>query len=206
VSSSNVAQGRRSCRFVKGTVLVMATVIVACIGPGGAFGGSQSSATNADDVGEADPEARLAELGIVLPEPSVPVANYVKAVRSGNLIFLSGHGPYRSDGTLVKGKLGKDLSIEEGYEAARLTGIALLSSLKSEIGDLSKVRRIVKVFGMVNADPLFTDQPKVINGCSDLLVEVFGDRGRHARAAVGMASLPVGIAVEIDMVVEIEED
>ena len=206
MSSSNVAQGRGSCRFVNGTVLVMATVIVAFGCPGGAFGGSQSSATNADDVFQADPEARLAELGIVLPEPSVPVANYVKAVRSGNLIFLSGHGPYRSDGTLVKGKLGKDLSIEEGYEAARLTGIALLSSLKSEIGDLSKVRRVVKVFGMVNADPLFTDQPKVINGCSDLLVEVFGDRGRHARAAVGMASLPVGIAVEIDMVVEIEED
>ncbi len=206
MSSSSVAQGRDSCKFVKGMVLVMVTVIVAFGGPGGAFGGSQSSATNADDVAEADPEARLAELGIVLPEPSVPVANYVKAVRSGNLIFLSGHGPYRSDGTLVQGKLGKDLSIEEGYEAARLTGIALLSSLKSEIGDLSKVRRIVKVFGMVNADPLFTDQPKVINGCSDLLVEVFGDRGRHARAAVGMASLPVGIAVEIDMVVEIEED
>ena len=206
MSSSNVAQGLGSCQFIKGMVLVMATMIVAFGGPGDSFGESQSSATNADDVVEANPEARLAELGIVLPEPSVPVANYVKAVRSGNLIFLSGHGPYRSDGTLVKGKLGKDLSIEEGYEAARLTGLALLSSLKSEIGDLSKVRRVVKVFGMVNADPLFTDQPKVINGCSDLLVEVFGERGRHARAAVGMASLPVGIAVEIDMVVEIEED
>jgi enamine deaminase RidA (YjgF/YER057c/UK114 family) len=187
-------------------LLVMATVILAFGGSGGAFGGSQSSVPSSRDVVEADPEARLAELGIVLPEPSVPVANYVKAVRSGNLIFLSGHGPYRSDGSLVKGKLGKDLSIEEGYEAARLTAIALLSSLKSEIGDLNKVRRVVKVFGMVNADPSFTDQPKVINGCSDLLVEVFGERGRHARAAVGMVSLPVGIAVEIDMVVEIEAD
>lgn len=206
MSSSNVTQGRGSCQFVKGILLVMATVILAFGGSGGAFGGSQSSVPSSRDVVEADPEARLAELGIVLPEPSVPVANYVKAVRSGNLIFLSGHGPYRSDGSLVKGKLGKDLSIEEGYEAARLTGIALLSSLKSEIGDLNKVRRVVKVFGMVNADPSFTDQPKVINGCSDLLVEVFGERGRHARAAVGMVSLPVGIAVEIDMVVEIEAD
>jgi enamine deaminase RidA (YjgF/YER057c/UK114 family) len=206
VSSSNVAQGRGSCQFVKGVGLVMATLFVAFGVPGGALGGSQSSVSAADGVVHPDPEARLAELGIVLPEPSVPVANYVKAVRSGNLVFLSGHGPYRSDGTLVKGKLGKDLSIEEGYEAARLTGIALLSSLKSEIGDLSKVRRVVKVFGMVNVDPSFTDQPKVINGCSDLLVEVFGERGRHARAAVGMASLPVGIAVEIDMVVEVEEN
>lgn len=167
--------------------------------------GSQS-ATAADAVenGFDDPEAKLAELGIVLPEPSVPVANYVKAVRTGNLVFLSGHGPYRSDGTLVTGKLGGDLTIAEGYEAARLTGIGLLSSLKAEIGDLGRVRRIVKVLGMVNSDPAFTDQPKVINGCSDLLVEVFGERGRHARAAVGMASLPVGIAVEIEMVVEVE--
>lgn len=139
-----------------------------------------------------------------MPEPTAPVANYVKAVRSGNLVFLSGHGPYRSDGTLVTGKLGRDLTIEEGYEAARLTGIALLSSLKREIGDLGRVQQIVKVFGMVNVDPSFTDMPKVINGCSDLMVEIFGERGRHARAAVGMASLPVGIAVEIDMVVEVE--
>jgi enamine deaminase RidA (YjgF/YER057c/UK114 family) len=167
---------------------------------------ASQSATAADAVesGFDDPEAKLAELGIVLPEPSVPVANYVKAVRTGNLVFLSGHGPYRSDGTLVTGKLGGDLTIAEGYEAARLTGIGLLSSLKAEIGDLGRVRRIVKVLGMVNSDPAFTDQPKVINGCSDLLVEVFGERGRHARAAVGMASLPVGIAVEIEMVVEVE--
>jgi enamine deaminase RidA (YjgF/YER057c/UK114 family) len=158
----------------------------------------------AEAAGSFDPEARLAELGIALPEPSVPVANYVKAVRTGNLVFLSGHGPYRSDGTLVTGKLGGNLTIEEGYEAARLTGIGLLSTLKSEIGDLGRVRRIVKVLGMVNSDPSFTDQPKVINGCSDLLVEVFGERGRHARAAVGMVSLPVGIAVEIEMVVEVE--
>lgn len=168
------------------------------------IGASRELQSNAGEPPPSDPERRLEELGIVLPEPTAPVANYVKAVRSGNLVFLSGHGPYRSDGTLVTGKLGRDLEIDEGYEAARLTGIALLASLKNEIGDLNRVRRIVKVFGMVNADPSFTDMPKVINGCSDLLVEIFGERGRHARAAVGMASLPVGIAVEIDMVVEVE--
>jgi len=168
------------------------------------LGASQELQSNADESAPSDPESRIEDLGIVLPEPIAPVANYVKAVRSGDLVFLSGHGPYRSDGTLVTGKLGRDLTIDEGYEAARLTGIALLASLKNEIGDLNRVRRIVKVFGMVNADPSFTDMPKVINGCSDLLVEIFGERGRHARAAVGMASLPVGIAVEIDMVVEVE--
>lgn len=151
-----------------------------------------------------DPDAKLQGLGIELPTPSAPVANYVRTVRTGNLVFTSGHGPAKSDGTLVKGKLGGKLTVEEGYEAARLTGISLLASLKKEIGDLSKVRRVVKVTGMVNSTPEFTDQPKVINGCSDLLVEVFGDRGRHARAAVGMASLPMGIAVEIEIIVEVE--
>ena len=153
---------------------------------------------------QTDPEARLAELGIELPELPPPMANYVRTVRTGDLVFTSGHGPLRPDGSYVTGKLGKDLSIEEGYEAARYTAIALLGSLKREIGDLSRVRRIVKVSGMVNSTADFTDQPKVINGCSDLLVEVFGERGRHARAAVGMASLPIGIAVEIEMVVEVE--
>ncbi len=151
-----------------------------------------------------DPRGRLSALGIELPEPSTPVANYVRTVRTGNLVFTSGHGPRRADGSLVTGKLGKDLTVDQGYEAARLTAIALLASLQQEIGDLSRVRRVVKVTGMVNSDAEFTDQPKVINGCSDLLVEVFGDRGRHARAAVGMASLPMGIAVEIEMIVEVE--
>ena len=150
-----------------------------------------------------DFEARLAELGVELPDMPVPIANYVRAVRSGDLVFLAGHGPLLADGGYVTGKVDTDLSIEEGYEAARLTCVALLSSLKGEIGDLNRVRRIVKVFGMVNSTPEFTDQPKVINGCSDLLVEVFGESGRHARAAVGMASLPIGIAVEIEMVVEV---
>lgn len=150
------------------------------------------------------PEERLAALGIELPTPPAPVANYVRAVTTGNLVFLAGHGPLKPDGTYVTGKLGKDLTIEEGYEAARFTAIAMLASLKAEIGDLDRVRRIVKVTGMVNSDPAFTQQPKVINGCSDLLVSIFGDQGKHARAAVGMAALPIGIAVEIEMVVEVE--
>ncbi len=151
------------------------------------------------------PEERLAALGIELPTPPEPVANYVEAVRTGNLVYLAGHGPLKSDGSYVVGKVPRDLTPEQAYEAARLTAIALLATLKREIGELSKVERIVKVNGMVNSDPAFTDQPKVINGCSDLLVEVFGERGKHARAAVGMASLPMGIAVEIDMVVEVSE-
>lgn len=152
-----------------------------------------------------DPEARLKEMGIALPDPPEPVANYVNAVRTGNLIFLAGKGPRRADGSEVTGKLGREISIEEGYEAARLTAINQLAVLKAALGDLNKVKRVVKVLGMVNSDPSFVEQPKVINGFSDLLVEVFGDRGRHARAAVGMASLPRDQAVEIEMIVEIVE-
>jgi enamine deaminase RidA (YjgF/YER057c/UK114 family) len=124
-------------------------------------------------------------------------------VRAGNLIFLAGKGPKRADGTEITGKLWQDVTIEEGYEGARLTAINQLSVLKEMLGDLRKVKRIVKVLGMVNSDPNFIDQPKVINGFSDLMVEVFGERGRHARAAVGMASLPRGQAVEIELVVEV---
>ncbi len=152
-----------------------------------------------------DPEARLQELGITLPSPPQPVANYVNGVQAGNLIFLAGKGPRYADGTEITGKLGEDVSIEEGYEGARLTAINQLAVLKTMLGDLNRVKRIVKVLGMVNSDPNFTDQPKVINGFSDLMVEVFGDRGKHARAAVGMASLPRGQAVEIELVVEIYE-
>ena len=152
-----------------------------------------------------DPEARLAELGIILPAPPQPVANYVNGVRAGNLIFLAGKGPKRADGSELTGKLGADVTIEEGYEGARLTAINQLAVLKTMLGDLKKVKRIVKVLGMVNSDPSFVEQPKVINGFSDLMVEVFGDKGRHARAAVGMASLPRGQAVEIELVVEVYE-
>lgn len=159
---------------------------------------------HADDS-HYDPEARLAELGIKLPTPPQPVANYVNGVRTGNLIFLAGKGPKRSDGTEITGKLGADVSIEQGYEAARLTAINQLAVLKDMLGDLRKVKRVVKVLGMVNSDPDFVEQPAVINGFSDLIVEVFGDRGRHARAAVGMASLPRGQSVEIEMIVEVED-
>lgn len=144
------------------------------------------------------------DLGISLPEASSPVANYVNGVRSGNLIFLSGKGPLNPDGTNITGKVGDSISIEEGYEAARLTAINQLAVLKAMLGDLSRVKRVVKVLGMVNANPEFTDHPKVINGYSDLMVAVFGEKGKHARAAVGMGSLPGNIAVEIEMIVEVE--
>jgi enamine deaminase RidA (YjgF/YER057c/UK114 family) len=152
-----------------------------------------------------DAEKKLEELGISLPEPSSPVANYVNAVRTGNLLFLAGKGPNLADGSYITGKVGKDLSIEEGVEAARLVGIAQLAVLKKELGDLNKVKRIVKVLGMVNCEGDFTEQPQVINGFSDLMVEVFGEKGKHARSAVGMNALPVNIAVEIELIVEVED-
>ena len=151
-------------------------------------------------------EARLKELGIDLPDRPAPVANYVPGVRTGNLIYLSGIGPAeRADGTSPVGKVGKDLTAEEGYEAARLTGVNIISRMKGETGDLDKVKRVVKMLGMVNSDPSFNQQPAVINGCSDLLVEVFGEKGRHARSAVGMASLPNDIPVEIEVIIEVED-
>ena len=149
-------------------------------------------------------EAKIKELGLQLPSPATPVANYVPAVRTGNLVFLSGHGPLREDGSLITGKLGSDLTVEEGYEAAKRTAMGLLGSLKGLIGDLDKVRRVVKLLGMVNCEPTFKDHPKVINGASDLLVEVFGDEAKHARSAVGMNGLPFNMAVEIEMIVELE--
>jgi len=152
----------------------------------------------------SDVNKKLKELGIQLHNPTPPMANYVKAVRTGNLIFLAGHGPTFADNTNITGKVGKDLTLEQGVAAARQTGIALLSTLQSEIGDLNKVKRIVKVLGMVNCTENFYDQPKVINGFSDLMVQVFGERGKHARSAVGMYALPSNIAVEIEMIVEVE--
>jgi enamine deaminase RidA (YjgF/YER057c/UK114 family) len=151
-----------------------------------------------------DPEKRLKELGIVLKEPAAPTANFLKAVRIGNLVYLSGHGPDKPEGGQVIGKLGSDLTIEQGQEAARLVGISLLSSLKKEVGNLNKVRRIVKVLGMVNAVPTFANHSQVINGFSDLMVQVFGDNGKHARSAVGLSSLPNNIPVEIEMIVELK--
>ena len=151
-------------------------------------------------------ESRLEHLGISLPAEPVPIANYVPGVRTGNLVYLSGLGPAsRPDGTAPSGKVGRDLTTEEGYEAARLTGINILARMKGELGDLDKVRRVVKLLGMVNSAPDFNQQPAVVNGCSDLLVEVFGDRGRHARSAVGMVSLPNDIPVEIEVIIEVED-
>lgn len=150
-------------------------------------------------------EQRIAELGIDLNQPSPPIANYVSAVQVGNLLFVSGHGPRRAGSSeMVTGKVGGDLTTEQGYEAARLVGIQLLASIKREIGSLDKVKRCVKALGMVNSAPDFGQQPAVINGFSDLMVEVFGDAGKHARSAVGMGSLPNQIAVEIELIVELK--
>lgn len=148
-------------------------------------------------------EARLASLGITLPATPPPVANYVNAVRTGALVFLSGKGPLEEEGRRPTGRVGVEFTIEEGYRFARSTGLALLSALRTELGSLDRVRRIVKVLGMVAAPPEFGDHPRVINGCSDLMVEVFGEAGRHARSAVGVSSLPFVTPVEIEMIVEV---
>ena len=147
-------------------------------------------------------EARLKELEIELPEPLAPAGNYVGATTVGNLVYVSGEGPRLPDG-VISGKVGKDLSIEEAQEAARLVGLNMLTTLRNHIGDLDRVKQIVKVFGMVNATDDFKRHPAVIDGFSNLMVDVFGDKGRSARSAVGMASLPFQIAVEVEMIVEI---
>ena len=161
---------------------------------------------SAPEAGAQDqtPEARLAALGITLPVVDKPIANYVKAVRTGNLVYTSGHGPCGQLQPDQKGKVGADLTIEQGALAAKATGICLLATLKAELGSLSRVKRIVKVLGMVNASPAFAEQPKVMNGFSDLMVAVFGESGRHARSAVGQANLPLNYAVEVDGIFELE--
>jgi enamine deaminase RidA (YjgF/YER057c/UK114 family) len=148
-------------------------------------------------------EKRLKDLGITLPAPPQPIANYVRAVRVGNLLFVSGHGPYNDGKTQLAGKVGRELTVEEGYQAARNVGLNCLATVKAAVGDLDRVKQVVKLLGMVHCTEDFKDQPKVINGCSDLLVEVFGESGKHARSAVGMQALPNGIPVEIEMILEI---
>lgn len=153
----------------------------------------------------ANPDDNITTLGLVLPAATKPAGNYVNAVRSGNLLFLSGVGPMRPDGSFVTGKVGAALTQAEGYEAARLTALVMLANIRAELGSLDKVRRAVKVLGMVNAAPDFSATPQVINGFSDVFVAVFGDAGRAARSAVGMASLPFQIAVEVEMVLEVAD-
>lgn len=147
------------------------------------------------------PERRLIELGIELPPPPQPAGSYVTVVRTGNLLHTSGHGPGRPAGGFVTGKVGEDLDVAAAADAARLTGLNLLATLRAELGTLDRVERVVKVLGMVNCGPSFGEHPKVLNGCSDLFVAVFGDAGRHVRSAVGMSSLPFGMAVEIEITV-----
>jgi enamine deaminase RidA (YjgF/YER057c/UK114 family) len=151
-------------------------------------------------------EQRVQELGLDLTRPATPVANYVPAARTGNLIFTSGHvPPPAADGSRAAGKLGADFDVDQGYQLARVVAIAMLASLRAEIGSLDRVRRVVKVVGMVNATPDFTQHPRVVNGASDLMVEVFGEAtGKHARSAIGVASLPSDVPIEIEMVVEVE--
>ncbi len=147
---------------------------------------------------------KIEELGIQLQKPVKPVANYVTTVQTGNLVFTSGHGPIGDDGQLILGQLGTDMDIEGGYQAARAVGIGLLSTLKATLGSLDRIKKVVKLVGFVNSSADFKDQPAVVNGASDLFVEIFGDKGRHARSAVGMVQLPDGIAVEVEMIVEVE--
>lgn len=161
-----------------------------------------AGAASAQAIGGA--EENLRKKNIVLPSPPTPIANYVSAVRAGNLLFLSGSGP---DASTPRGKVGQELTLEQGYQAARSVGLNLLANARANLGSLDRVKRVVKVLGMVNSAPGFTDQPKVINGFSDLMVEVFGEAiGKHARSAVGMAELPSGIPVEIEVILEIEQD
>jgi enamine deaminase RidA (YjgF/YER057c/UK114 family) len=150
-------------------------------------------------------EARLTELALELPPAPKPVATYVTALRHGDLLYVSGHGPYQSDGSLIIGRLGDNMEIPAGAAAARQTGLAILATLRSHLGSLDKVVRLVKVLGMVNSTPEFGDQPLVINGFSDLMVEVFGEAGKGARSAVGMGALPKGIAVEIEAIFQVKD-
>lgn len=149
-------------------------------------------------------EDKLSQMGLALPDPGPPAGNYVGAVQIGNLLFVSGHGP-RSQGQYLTGKVGRDLNSEQAYEAAKVVMLNCLASVKRELGDLDRVKRVVKLLGMVNCTEDFTEHPKVINGGSDLLVALYGEQGRHARSAVGMQQLPMNIPVEIEMIVEVQE-
>jgi enamine deaminase RidA (YjgF/YER057c/UK114 family) len=150
-------------------------------------------------------DARIQELNLDLPNAPKPVATYLTAVRIGDLLYVSGHGPYKSDGSLILGRLGENMDVPAGQAAARQTGLAILATVRSHLGTLDNVVRLIKVLGMVNSTPDFGDQPNVINGFSDLMVEVFGDAGKGARSAVGMGALPKGIAVEIEVIFQVKD-
>lgn len=156
-------------------------------------------------LASASPYERLADLGIDLPPAPAPIANFVTHVREGNILYLSGQGPREADGQLHSGKVGAEVTVENAYGHARLTGINLLAVMQDALGDLGRVKRIVKILGMVNAVPEFSEHPRVINGCSDLMIDVFGEAGQHARSAVGFGSLPGNITVEIEAIVALHE-
>ncbi len=178
---------------MKHFVLILLVILVSC----------KSENTKLYDYNVED---KIKELGITLNKSSdTPIANYVKSLRVNDMVYLSGNGPKKPNGTFITGKVGTDLTIEEAYEAARIVAINQLSNLKTEIGDLNKVERIVSVFGMVNCATNFTKHPQVINGYSDVMVAVFGERGKHTRSAVGMSSLPFNIACEVEMIVKIKD-
>jgi enamine deaminase RidA (YjgF/YER057c/UK114 family) len=149
-------------------------------------------------------EDRLAELGITLPPACLASANFVRAKRVGNLLYVAGHGPAREDGTRITGKVGADLTLEEGYDAARLAGLGILATVRAAVGNLDRVRQVIKAFGVVKSAPGFDQQAEVMNGFSDLMVEVFGEEGRHARTTLGVTELPRGIAVDIEAVLEVD--
>jgi enamine deaminase RidA (YjgF/YER057c/UK114 family) len=154
-------------------------------------------------MNKVDIDKRVDTLGIKLPHIAEPIANYVPVVQVGNMLYLAGNGPMKLSGDFITGKVGKDLTVQQGYDASRLTGINILAVLKTHLGTLNRVKRVVKAVGMVNAVDTFEKQPQVIDGFSDFMVEIFGDDGKHARSAVGMSSLPMNIAVEIEVLVEV---
>ncbi len=194
---------RRS--FLRDGILICAGASAATVIPAAIRAFPPQSEAVADEKAVAHgAEKRLRQLGIELPPPPKPVAVYVPAVRVGNTLYSSGHGPRRANGTLVQGRVGKELTLKQGYEAARLVGLNVLSSVRNTLGSLDKVVRLVKVLGMVNCTPDFAQQPKVINGFSELMVQVFGEEaGKGARSAVGMAALPSNIPVEIEAIFEV---
>lgn len=191
-------------KYLPIVALFLSLTITSCTRAGDG-GSNHEQANGIDTANEVDAEQRVEELGLTLRPMGEPTNNFVTAVQAGDMLYLSGRGPVMDDGEFMRGKVGIDLTVEEGYEAARLTGIDLLAALKSELGDLNRVVRIVKVLGVVNSSLEFEQHPQVINGFSDLMVDVFGERGRHARSALGMGSLPFGIPVEIEMIVQIRD-